>query len=447
MGINETLTQIKEVLDNLQTSMTTMQGTLETIAGQLGAPPTPPQHTIDDIYALLETIEGNTDGVEGSLTAISGNTNGIGALLTTIRNNSNVLPDVKEYTGNVQDSLYYGLKNLGLSINSETFNYPDNSYLFETLNWLGRLSGALGLPVEVGNRTALQLLALLLDRPVSGDVTGGLFPSDLCEGYYSSTGMIIVPTGVTQVLESTLWAEFPIPPPVGIEFGSTFNLGLDSDTTELVVLEDDWSNWRFYVASSSSNYGIYIGTNVDLSLRRYPSNVWQNFGTLSDNLSFFVPSSESIKVFMCRGTGSGSSSGGPWGGGSSAGGTWEPQCYEVSSTLVAVSPAYGYSPRQHVVISDLSLISTITWPGGTATTTPPAIHSGNYAGWTVTSLSGRIRIVFGVNGVSINAHVLEQTGDTYVIPTGYNYVLFDDSTGVENQPGTGAFTVQFCAPQ
>lgn len=432
MGVNEKLVDVDAKLQTIITALGNMQQTLNTIAGALGAPPTPPEHTIDDIYTLLNTISGNVNGVEGSL--------------TTISNNSVHLPDIKEYTGNAQDYLYYGLRNLGLSTNGDTYSYPDNSYLFEVLNWLGRLSGAMGLPVEVGNRTALQLLALLLDRPISGDVTGGLFPSDLCEGYYASTGMVLVPTGVLQILESTLWAEFPIPPPVGIEFGSTFNLGLNTDTTELVSLEGTWTGWRFYVASSASNFGIYIGTDVNVSLRRYPANVWQRFDGLETNLSFFVPASESIKVFMCEGSGTGSSSGGPWGGGSSSGGTWEPDCYEVDSTTVEVSPPYGYSLRQHGVITELTRISTITWPGGSATTTPPAIHSGNFTGYTVTSMSGRVRIVFGVNGASIASHVLENTGSSYVIPTGYNYVLFDDSTGIENQPGTGAFTVQLCAP-
>lgn len=438
MGVNETLTDIKGILTELKSAVDTMNDTLTTIAGQLGAPPTPPQYTIDDIFGQLSTII----GYSSNLPTIRNNTDGVEGLLTTIRNNST---DIKEYTGNVQDSLYYGLRNLGLSINTDTLNYADNSFLFEALNWLGLLSGATGLPVQSGNRTVIQLLALLLDRPTVGEVTGGLFPNDLCEAYYASTGMVIAPYGVTQIFESTIWAEFSIPPPVGIEFGSLFNLGLSSDTTELVTLEDNWNGWRFYVASSSSNYGIHIGADL-AAFRRYPSNVWQKFENLETNLAFFVPASESIKVFMCRGDGSGSSSGGPWGGGSSGGGTWEPNCYEQSSQPVGVDPAHGYSPRQMAIIDAYPLISSIVWNGGFANMSIPAIHSGNFAGYVFTSISGRVRIVYGVNGSVIQSAFID-TGQTYTMPSGYNYFCLDDATGVADQQGTGAFTVQVCAPQ
>lgn len=477
MGINTKLITIDGKLDQIITL-------LGSIAGALGAPPEPPVHTFDELYGLVNNILTGTGNIDTKLLSIRnyiknpeepaieddynsllwnlyilrlsiataslpGSTSAVkvqDALNQIYAALNPEIGNLVSYNEQIRDKLHFALTNLGLSVDSSTFDYTNNSYLFKTLNFAALLSGSLGLPVEAGNRTVIKLLSLMLDRPTTGEITGGLYPPDLCSGAYMSDGMRIAPLDITGILSSTLWASFPIPPPVGLEFGSTFNLGLDSDTTELVNTFGDWDNWRFYVASSNDNFGIYVGTNVDLSLRRYPTNTWVTFPDLNEHLSFYVPGEASIRVFMCEGAGSGSSSGGPWGGGSSGGGSWEPQCYEGSSSLVDVNPSYGYSPRQMVYFDDLTLIDSISWSGGSTTTTPAAIHSGNYTGWVVTSTSGRVRVTYGVDGGAIHWIALDDTGDTWTVPSGYNYVIFDDATGTANEPGTGAFGVEFCSP-
>lgn len=443
MGVNERLEEIKTAIEGLSTALGTtqttlgaMQTTLESIANALGTPPEAAEYTIDDIYGLLNTISGHTAGLASPLSNIS--------------SKSNLISD---YTNDTRTRLWYAFRNLGLNVETDTLSYTNDSYLFETLNWLGLLSGATGLPIQSGNRTIIQLLALLLDRPTLGEVTGGLFPNDLCVGYYSSTGMIIVPTGVTQVLESTIWADFPIPPPVGIEFGSTFDLGLDSDTTELVVLEDNWDNWRFYVASSASNYGIYIGTDINMSLRRYPANVWQRFTGLTTNLSFFVPSSESIKVFMCQGDGSGSSSGGPWGGGTSSGGGWgwsnTQECIEIASSLIHIDSraetretSYAILPPNGIVGQN-SIDFDDPWP---------AYSLQEYAIWLEDLYGFTVSLVTGsYAGIGYNKPSGGSGGGSITVGSPYTFTEHTSQVIIvsywgTSDPAPSEFTIEVCRP-
>jgi len=122
-------------------------------------------------------------------------------------------------------------------------------------------------------------------------------------------------------------------------------------------------------------------------------------------------------------------------------------CVTVSSETVSVLPAYGYQYRQMAIFPTKNPQTYVEWPPSSSTTDPAAIHIGNFEGQIINRVSGRIRIVFGTAGVDIHSAVLDSnTQQWFAIPSGTDYILFDDATGVENQPGTGAFSVEWCPP-
>ena len=122
-------------------------------------------------------------------------------------------------------------------------------------------------------------------------------------------------------------------------------------------------------------------------------------------------------------------------------------CITISSETVSVLPAYGYQYRQMAIFPTKNPQAYVEWPPSSSTTDPPAIHIGNFANNIINRISGRIRIVYGIAGTNIHSAVLDSnTQQWFAVPEWADYIMFDDATGVENQPGTGAFTVEWCPP-
>lgn len=122
-------------------------------------------------------------------------------------------------------------------------------------------------------------------------------------------------------------------------------------------------------------------------------------------------------------------------------------CITISSETVSVLPAYGYQYRQMAIFPTKNPQAYVEWPPSSSTTDPPAVHFGSFTNQIINRISGRIRIVYGTAGVNIHSAVLDSnTQQWFAIPEWADYVMFDDATGVENQPGTGAFSVEWCPP-
>lgn len=122
-------------------------------------------------------------------------------------------------------------------------------------------------------------------------------------------------------------------------------------------------------------------------------------------------------------------------------------CITIASETVSVVPAYGYQYRQMAIFPTKNPQAYVEWPPSSSTTDPPAVHFGNFANNIINRISGRIRIVYGIAGTNIHSAVLDHnTQQWFAVPSWADYIMFDDATGVENQPGTGAFTVEWCPP-
>lgn len=124
-------------------------------------------------------------------------------------------------------------------------------------------------------------------------------PVDVCENAYMSNGYVyyqmnfeIFP-GIPLSTPSTI-ATWPVPP-----LGYSISRETDAVTNFVRLNSNDWLDWRIYVASSASTFGIHTST---LSPARLPTNQWVSFSPefmYYDTLSFLVDGSSALKVYIC----------------------------------------------------------------------------------------------------------------------------------------------------
>lgn len=501
----------------LDTLLTATNEKLDAIIELMSAAPTPPTATLDDLLAVLQDIHTDTMSIDGKLLTIRDSitddlvpelvdihtdTSSMDGKLLAIRN-ALIAPgedDIPDDSGllwnvfrlrkavalasyepegiepiqlttyefyslfntlmavanarlnNIENILLYSATNLGLNVTESTQEYT--GYLFDSLNWLGLISGATGVPIDADNRNVIQLLAEIADVDNTECCIGsGIAPNDLCDEPYLSTGMTLVPS-VFDAYPSIVYAVFGDTPPSPLGYGSVFGIGIDN--AEITITDTDWTGWGIYVASSAANFGLYIGGDSDQSLARYPTNVWVDLAFYAYNLSVYVGGSDSLRVYLCNGSWGGeSSSGGPWGGGSSSGGPlpWV-DCVDVESTAAEY---FSQAGSDTPFTMDLQAITFGSVPyGGCATEHPYTGHTegfdaacsvwvGNFNGVTVELLSGStpIIIIWVKDGARDTVN-LNSTGAPYTIPTDTDTLLICNAA--VGSPASHPFTVRICPP-
>ena len=220
---------------------------------------------------------------------------------------------------------------------------------------------------------------------------------------------------ITLLYRTVTWAEAP----TGTEFVEAYDI--ETENTALEPIES-WLGWTIYVQSSSHYFQLYPGV-----LTSGLTNTWIDMPGNGVAIAPSVSTSETIVVTLCP-----------------PGEEEVDPCITQASESVAVSPSDGYSPREMAIFPTRNPQPDLNWPGETRTFTPAAVHHGDFSDHLITYVSGRVRVVYGVDGVSIHAAVLDAVGETVVLPAGTDYVCFGDETGTANEPGTGPFSVEWC---
>ena len=442
--------------------ITATNNKLDAILTALGAPPPTSTVTLADIKDVLEDIKSAVVPIEQAINDLKAyliDTMGerLPESIFTIWNmqreiltaaggildNTETIAQINTHLESITNILIYSASNLGLDPGANTEEYT--GFLFDTLNWLGRISGALGVPIEANNRDVIQLLAKMADRPES-QIGSGLAPYDICSNAYISSGMTLIPYNVLQVLQNIVFAVFPDPPPTGVSFGTVFGIGVDN--TELHH-DDGWGGWEIYVASSANNFALN-GEDISSVLNRYPTNVWLDLGFLTTNLSVFVSGGDSLRVYLCSdGWGPGRSGGGPWGGGSTSGGTWG-DCVTIESVLGTYSNDVPFSrDAQFIVFSSIPGLETgNTWFAGgnnQQVSVADTITTTNMNGVTVTLISGSsVDIHFKQPDGNTGSFPLGAAGNSQTINVDTTVVLIDNLNA--SSPSTSSFTVEICPP-
>jgi len=421
-----TIDDLFSVLTDIHTDTSSIDGKLLTIRDAITDNLLP---VLTDIHTDTSSMDGKlltirdaiTDDIITLLTSIGGDTTNIDGKLLTIRDA--ITDDMLPALLSIYTVLNYSFTNFGLNTSEASTDY--NGYLFDSLNWLGLISGSTGLPIEGGNRDVIQLLAKIADRPES-QIGSGLAPPDLCEDAYISSSMVLLPA-FSESLPAVVFAIFPDPPPSGISFGTTLSLGVFNMELEN---SGDWAGWGIYVASNAPNFGLQITLDTDAFLR-YPTNVWVDIGFLSSNLAVYVGGGDSLRVYLCSGSWGGpSSSGGPWGDGSSSGGEIDDGCVTINSTVVSyATDGTG---------------SSIVWPEPleSVAITPVGYYADANV-WCVTDLYGyTITPSVDVNWFS-DFHYYSTTISAGVpfLVTGHT-----DHASIHIFPSTASFSIELCPP-
>jgi len=417
------LVSINTKLDTAAIDRAATNDKLDSIITLLGGAPPTPTATLDDLLEVLEAIHTDTMSMDGKLLSIrnymvnpseepleddytsliynvmwlrravaaSTFAGSLDYRIQTELHDFKTLHDslMSSQTGmivTILDTLVNALTNIGVNSGASP-DYTYEGYLFQVLNWLGRLSGASGVPFEAGNRDIIQLLAQIADRPES-QIGSGLVPPTVCGDAYISSGMTLVPGLADPIWPSLVYAVFPDPPPTGITFGSVFGIGVDN--TELINSAGDWDGYYIYVASSAPNYGLYIGPG-STALTRYATNVWLNLEGYEEHLSVYVGGSDSLRVYLCSGgwaPGEGTSSGGPWGGDLPGGGGSGFDCDIVLEDDYTMDNSIAFSTEFDTDGYDYFKI-TATDNIGNANFYYRFHHSGGYSGWSVSLYGDR----------------------------------------------------------
>lgn len=297
---------------------------------------------------------------------------------------------------------------------------------------------ALGIPTGDATTTALGRLAAIESCVC---LLAGQVPTDPgtseCESPFTSgyTWELVLTSegggefGVGVVLHVAAFAQ-PLPP--GLVEGTIYALTPPSGTVSELAPTGTWDGWRVYVKSSASTYGDSITPGV-----RHPTNEWRDLtGTGTNIFSVYRP--DDITVYLC----------GPDNGGNGGNGGPLVECTEASSQNVSVDPNNGVPIRQMAIIPGWPDVRNylIVNPTFTAYFDPPCIHYGDLAGYQVNCISGRVRIVYRIEGVESTQGTEITTGGSYTLPAGCNVVDFDDFVAPDT-PGTGAFVMELCPPQ
>lgn len=119
-------------------------------------------------------------------------------------------------------------------------------------------------------------------------------------------------------------------------------------------------------------------------------------------------------------------------------------CISTTSIQVEATPSNGYSPRWNAVFPNTGAINSIEYaPDLFAAYNEAVIMRTGFQGGRIYYKSGRVRVVYGNEG--LNTHFISlSTPNTWVeIPEGADYLILDDFEA-PNTPGTGSFQVTLC---
>lgn len=120
-------------------------------------------------------------------------------------------------------------------------------------------------------------------------------------------------------------------------------------------------------------------------------------------------------------------------------------CIATASTAVSVTPSFGHSPRQQAVFATMGpLLSVVeSSPGLTVTYGEPVVMTSGFQGGRIYYKSGRVRVVYGIQGVTGFEFPLTQPGNWVEIPLDADFLILDDSM-YPSTTGTGPFEATFC---
>jgi hypothetical protein len=212
-------------------------------------------------------------------------------------------------------------------INNGIGGYPDGVVLpgglqnLSARQLLSQINGSTMLLEEIlsatgysGNETLLQVLKLLLNQfdvsfvtPTMKDLLSTIsaqqaalvanttnpmtvLPSDMCANPITSAGVYFVAMGLSIGAFSfgnpatvATWTTPPLP----------FYLTDDPGTGSFGIAVDDWSNYKIWVSSTATNFGVLVN-----AAQRFDTNQWI---TLSGNdpFRFYVDGEDDIKVYIC----------------------------------------------------------------------------------------------------------------------------------------------------
>lgn len=475
MGLNEQATI-------LQTSVDLLNDKLDTVITLLGGAPPTPVATLDDLLAVLQDIHLDTISMDGKLLSIRNYmvnpseepleddytslvynvmwlrravaaTTFAGSLdypLQIEQHAFKVLHDslMSSQTGmivTILDTLVNALNNIGVNSGASP-DYTFTGYLSQVLNWLAKIVGSEGVPIDGGNRNIIELLAKIADRPES-QIGSGLLPDQICIDPYASTGMTLVPWSILDGIHDLTFAVFKTTLPTGISYGTIFGLGVDY--TELHHTSGNWSGYKIYVASSAANFALNA-VSIESSLSRYATNVWIDISFLETNLSVFVNGVDSLKVYLCGdGWGGGGSSGGPWGGDEPIPPD-EGECWEISS----VAAEYFYNPSftldmqviQFTSVSGVGCTNEHTFTESTeGFDMVCTVALGNFVGWTIEMLTGTPSLTIAMVTDAGSRTTDSIGGSIYTVPGNTASILICNAA-LGGSAASSPFSIRLCSP-
>lgn len=405
--------KIDEVLETMQDEYLSLAQKLDQIITLLGGVPPESSVTLQDVVNAINTGNGLLDDIKTGIASMDQRLNRLELGLTLPIGSG--IPSVQS---NANSAVMY-LSTIITILNGMPLD--DQLEALNTLvSQLANVRSSLGVLPTAESTPVRDLLVEIRDCACSEGIPPEDGEGEACS---TSNGTALygwpLPSNeaIVVIYRTATWADAP----EGTVFVEEYGI-----PTPNVVIEPitDWLGWTIYVQSSANYFQLYPGV-----LTSEPTNTWVDMPGNGVAIAPSVSTSDTIRVTLCP-----------------PGEAEVEPCITRSSELVDVTPAYGYSPRQVAIFPTRNPQPTFTWPGGSATFDPPAAHYGDLDGHVINYVSGRVRVVYGVDGVSINATVLDAPGESVTLPPGTEYVAFGDETGTENEPGTGAFDVEWCIP-
>lgn len=217
--------------------------------------------------------------------------------------------------------------------------------------------------------------------------------------------------------------------PISDDLTGDIGLGAEWEDGYIAAPRDGWDGWRVYVQSDAPSY-----TDDPDGIPIYPVSAWRAL-TGSTSRMFSVSPPHQIKVFLCP---PGDTGGGP-----------TIDCTTADSQAVtALPPTAGVPVRQMAIIPgwpDVQDEIVINPDSYTARFEEPCIHYGTLEGYQVSSIEGRIRVIWRASTVGDTSVQVLNTGESLTLPANTYCVLFDDFVNPDAAT-SGPFTVELCPP-
>ena len=317
---------------------------------------------------------------------------------------------------------------------------PTNAILNEMADLLGTISTSIGVPdadLPVNALTWLDHIAANTLRSAECcEEQGGSPPA-------SGVGSCTAPVVSTSILGRQVFTA-PSGGNPGIAF--FYNVAiftpplhpdLTTDNAQGAAYEngyidaprEGWDGWRVYVQSDAPTY-----TDDPNGLPIYPVSTCRALTGIEPKM-FSVTPPHQIKVFLCSPGDSGS---GP-----------TIDCTTTDSQAVTALPRTAGVPiRQMAIVPgwpDLQTDLVINPDSYTARFESACVHYGELEGYQVSSISGRIRMVYRTATTGNVAVTTINTGEAFTLPAGTYTILFDDFVAPETAT-SGPFTMELCPP-